>query len=111
MTEVENNVTLNGYHGGFESNIPSDQLQKCSENETDIPAFEIDSIELATPELFSNDAGDDLQNQDISYTEEPKIFENSMPEKEEEIKEPEMFEESNSEEDFEIPAFLRKQKN
>ena len=36
MTEVENNVTLNGYHGGFESNIPSDQLQKCSENETDI---------------------------------------------------------------------------
>ena len=31
MTEVENNVNLNGYHGGFESNIPEAQLQKCSE--------------------------------------------------------------------------------
>ena len=31
--------------------------------------------------------------------------------KEEEIKEPEMFEENNQEEDFEIPAFLRRQKN
>ena len=28
-----------------------------------------------------------------------------------ETKEPEMFEDSDSEEDFEIPAFLRKQKN
>ena len=28
-----------------------------------------------------------------------------------ESKEPEMFDESNLEEDFEIPAFLRKQKN
>ena len=32
-------------------------------------------------------------------------------EKEQKIKEPEMFEENNQEEDFEIPAFLRKQKN
>ena len=29
----------------------------------------------------------------------------------EKIKEPEMFEENNQEEDFEIPAFLRRQKN
>jgi len=41
----------------------------------------------------------------------PRIFENSNPEKKDEIKEPEMFEESNLEEDFEIPAFLRRQKN
>ncbi len=40
-----------------------------------------------------------------------KVFENSNPEKETKIKEPEMFEESNLEEDFEIPAFLRRQKN
>ena len=39
------------------------------------------------------------------------MFENSNPEKEDKIKEPEMFEESNLEEDFEIPAFLRRQKN
>ena len=41
----------------------------------------------------------------------PKIFENSNSEKGAEITEPEMFEEPNLEEDFEIPAFLRKQKN
>ena len=40
-------------------------------------------------------------------------FENSNLNKEEEpeTKEPEMFEESNLEKDFEIPAFLRRQKN
>ena len=42
---------------------------------------------------------------------EPKIFENSKSEEETAAKEPEMFEESNLEEDFEIPAFLRRQKN
>ena len=38
-------------------------------------------------------------------------FENQKSEEENVTKEPEMFEESNLEEDFEIPAFLRKQKN
>ena len=42
---------------------------------------------------------------------EPEVFDNFNQAREEEIKEPEMFEESNLEEDFEIPAFLRKQKN
>ena len=50
----------------------------------------------------------DQVNQD---TQEPRIFENINSEKEGETKEPEMFEESNLEEDFEIPAFLRRQKN
>ena len=38
MTEVEsqNNVTLGGYHGGLSSNIPSTQLQKCSQNDVDM---------------------------------------------------------------------------
>ena len=72
--------------------------------------FEIDSIELATPELFSDSGNNSLINQD-NNEKEPKIFENSNPGKETEIKEPEMFEESNLEEDFEIPAFLRRQKN
>ena len=39
------------------------------------------------------------------------MFENSKSEEKIDNKEPEMFEEHNSEEDFEIPAFLRRQKN
>jgi hypothetical protein len=39
------------------------------------------------------------------------MFENSKTEEKIEAKEPEMFEEHNLEEDFEIPAFLRRQKN
>lgn len=35
MAEIEN-VSVNGYHGGFVSELPSDQLKKCSENELDI---------------------------------------------------------------------------
>ena len=69
--------------------------------------FEVDSIELTTPELFSNDEKDNSFNQE----KEPLIFENSKSEKKIEAKEPEMFEEHNLEEDFEIPAFLRRQKN
>ena len=75
-----------------------------------MPKFEVDSIELATPELFSDTNQDNEINQD-SVENEPAIFENSQSEKEISTKEPEMFEESNSEEDFEIPAFLRRQKN
>jgi len=72
--------------------------------------FEVDSIELATPELQSNDLESNLLNQENNEG-ELKVFENSNPKKETEIKEPEMFEENNQEEDFEIPAFLRRQKN
>ena len=41
------------------------------------------------------------------------MFENTIQEtdKEAQIKEQEMFEDTNLEEDFEIPAFLRRQKN
>jgi len=89
-----------------------------SHNETEIhidnekPNFEVESIELATPELFSNGGEDSSFNQDTNES-VPQIFENSEFTKEENTvtKEPEMFEESNQEEDFEIPAFLRRQKN
>jgi hypothetical protein len=69
---------------------------------------------LATPELFSdksNKTENNSFNQDNSSEIELKIFESSNSEKETVIKEPEMFKESNLEEDFEIPAFLRRQKN
>jgi len=87
-------------------------LQEIEEEskDQDLPKFEVDSIELATPELFSDTNQDNEINQD-SVENEPSIFENSQSEKEISTKEPEMFEESNSEEDFEIPAFLRRQKN
>ena len=75
----------------------------------DTPTFEVDSIELATPELFSNDSENNSFNQDNEK--ELEIYESIKAEKEAVTKEPEMFEESNLEEDFEIPAFLRKQKN
>jgi len=77
--------------------------------EEDIPRFEVDSIELATPELFSEDFNVIAENQDSN---EINVFENVITNTEKEIiKEPEMFEENNLEEDFEIPAFLRRQKN
>ena len=83
---------------------------------TDVDTFEVESIELATPDLFSNSLKGNTFNQDNNERSETKIFENpyngdSSNENDLETKEPEMFEETNSEEDFEIPAFLRKQKN
>jgi len=83
-------------------------------NDQDMETFEVESIELANPELFSKTVEEDSFNQDNTET-EPTIFENSKLDEEIESqiesKEPEMFDESNLEEDFEIPAFLRKQKN
>ena len=73
--------------------------------------FEVDSIELVTPDLFSSDLENKSLNQDNKNQTDQKIFENLNSEKETETKEPEMFEEINLEEDFEIPAFLRRQKN
>ncbi len=91
-------------------------MENLSENhnlDSEKPNFEVDSIELATPELFSDVNQNDELNQD-NDSKELEIFENSKSEENEEknvSKEPEMFEESNLEEDFEIPAFLRRQKN
>jgi hypothetical protein len=86
------------------------QTEENFKNEDKMIKFEVDSIELAMPELPSNDLENNLLNQE-NNEEELKVFENSNPGKETKIKEPEMFEESNLEEDFEIPAFLRRQKN
>jgi len=86
-------------------------INDLSKNDEELETFEVDSIELATPELFSSfEENNNSINQDNNNT-EPEIFENSKSNEEAEIKEQEMFEEPNLEEDFEIPAFLRKQKN
>jgi cell division protein FtsZ len=80
--------------------------------EDEVDSFEVDSIELATPELFTDNLETKLPNIEDEQK-EPSIFENfnSREEVETKEKEPEMFDEPELEEDFEIPAFLRKQKN
>ena len=86
-------------------------IEDTSTKIEDMPAFEVDSIELATPELFSEKSEENIFNQDTNNENQTQIFENSNSEEETLTKEREMFEETNSEEDFEIPAFLRRQKN
>ena len=89
-------------------NVFDNQDSEINEN---MDTFEVDSIELVSPELFSNNEKDNSFNQDINNEKEPLMFENSKSEEKIDNKEPEMFEEHNLEEDFEIPAFLRRQKN
>jgi len=88
----------------------TNNLHSESIPDSEIPNFEVDSIELATPQLFLNDE----KAEPVQKNEDEKemgIFESSENEENSEIKEPEMFEKNDSEEDFEIPAFLRRQKN
>ena len=110
-TKEENNISshepmldnISIENANYLQNLENTSIENHPQPNNDMPSFEVDSIELATPELFSND--------EENNSSEPKIFEKLNNEKEEEIKELEMFEESNLEEDFEIPAFLRRQKN
>ena len=89
-------------------NTLNDENSKLNENE---PNFEVDCIELATPELFSDDGVINSTNDEKIEKQDLKMFENTKLETDKEIKEQEMFEDTNLEEDFEIPAFLRRQKN
>ena len=91
-------------------NVENISTDKDFESDENMETFEVDSIELATPELFSDSGDNSLINQN-NNEKEPKIFESSKSDGENLTKEREMFEESNLEEDFEIPAFLRRQKN
>ena len=63
--------------------------------------------------MFSDDKENNFTNDIIKENEEkePVIFESSEDSQISKTKEPEMFEKLDLEEDFEIPAFLRKQKN
>ncbi len=104
---IENISMENAAYLQNAENISDENFSKKDE---EMDTFEVDSIELATPELFSNSESDNLFNQDVNEK-EPKIFENLESKEDTVTKESEMFEESNLEEDFEIPAFLRRQKN
>ena len=108
VSEVINEPSLENIsmeNAAYLQNMENSEIQKENEG----TPFEVESIELSSPGLF--DGAENSFNQDTNYS-EPEIFESSKSEDfaEAEIKEPEMFEEPNMEEDFEIPAFLRKQK-
>ena len=85
----------------------------------EVPNFEVESIELVTPQLFSDDENINALNDEnntniipnIADGKESEIIENLESKEKIETKEPLLFEDSETEEDFEIPAFLRRQKN
>ena len=79
--------------------------------EDEIPNFEVDSIELADPQLFSDDEEINTTNHENKDEKESEAFKSLYSEENSEIKEPEMFESTDLEDDLEIPAFLRRQKN
>jgi len=105
-----NNISIE--NATYLQNIESMSNNKeGTEANNEVTNFEVDSIELATPELFSCDEEINSSNLDNTNDREPEIFENSESKENLEIKKLEMFEETDLEEDFEIPAFLRRQKN
>ena len=95
----------------------ADNFRKDNLNQdSSTPTFEVDSIELATPELFSQELNDNSEtNSNNGLKEEVMLFDNASAEEnhveESKEKEPEMFYETDLDDDFEIPAFLRRQKN
>ena len=90
-------------------NIPINEEYLKKEDE--IPNFEVESIELVNPQLFSDNVEINTTNYENGDEKKPEVFESQDSEENSEIKEPEMFESSDLEDDLEIPAFLRRQKN
>ena len=103
---IENATYLQNIENGNNNKVDA-----TPKSDDELPTFEVDSIELANPQLFSE--GAETNFMDAENTNEKKLeVDGSQGHKEIlETKEPEMFENLESEEDFEIPAFLRRQKN
>ena len=129
-TTIEQNKTVEHQEQNQEQNIEPSLKNISIENATylqsmenipiedeylkekdEMPNFEVDSIELANPQLFSDDENINTTNQENKDEKEPEAFESRDSEENLETKEPEMFESSDLEDDLEIPAFLRRQKN
>jgi len=79
--------------------------------EDEISNFEVDSIELVEPQLFSDNEEINTTEHENTDANESEIFESQDSEEKFGIEEPELFENSDLESDLEIPAFLRRQKN
>tara|TARA_B100000029_G_scaffold88322_1_gene78192 strand:- start:677 stop:2173 length:1497 start_codon:yes stop_codon:yes gene_type:complete len=101
------------YLQSLEESSQNNNIKAASE-EVNTPNFEVESIELATPQLFTDEEQNQTLNIEKNQEEEIKMFDSSISEEvsdNKDEKEPEMFTEAESEDDFEIPAFLRRQKN
>ena len=99
-------------NAAYLQNLENQANGRDSFDENNMERFEVDSIELATPELFSEkDSNNDFNQENNGNEIEPKMFDSPESEIGTEPKEAEMFDETNLEENFEIPAFLRRQKN
>ena len=83
-------------------------IENMSKDDTS-PNFEVDSIELVTPKLFSSE--EEINPLNHNNEQEFQTFENHEIDANTETKEPEMFENLDSDEEYEIPSFLRRQKN
>ena len=121
-TETLKNVSMENAAYLQSMEETKDEIESDFKQDSDIPTFEVDSIELATPQLFSENEEASLpenynNNEINSELFDVPIIENSSHDEIknedhlEKEKEPKMFKDSESEEDFEIPAFLRRQKN
>ena len=92
----------------------SEANNETNKNSDGLPTFEVDSIELANPKLFSDDGdinhleSEEKNDEGLEVFEKKDFEQNSVSS---ETKEPEMFENQDAEDNFEIPAFLRRQKN
>ena len=82
-----NNISIE--NATYLQNLEDEPNDNNFELNQDPSSFEVDSIELVTPELFSNEFDNSTTNE---INEDPKIFEDSSLKKEAKIKEPEMFE-------------------
>jgi cell division protein FtsZ len=100
-----NNLSME--NANYLQNLETSSEESTSQEPT---SFEVDSIEVANPELFSNEDVVDANNNN-EESNHLGIFDNQISQEIYEQKEPEMFDSSETEEDFEIPAFLRKQKD
>jgi len=91
----------------------SNQEEKLAEDKKENPNFEVESIELMTPQLFSDDNQDHLINEEKETNQDPLVMNETLEKTQDfsQEKDQEMFEKLDTEEEFEIPAFLRKQKN
>ena len=102
---IENATYLQNVENGH------DNVEEMSRSDDELPNFEVDSIELANPQPFSNDKETNFMDTKNNNEKEPEVYENQDVKEDHITKEPELFDNSESEENFEIPAFLRRQKN
>ena len=102
---IENATYLQNVENGH------DNVEEMSRSDDELPNFEVDSIELANPQSFSDDKETNFMDTKNNNEKGPEVYENQDVKEDHITKEPELFENSESEENFEIPAFLRRQKN